>query len=188
MIALFKRFGSEDPNADNGGNSKDKQTEPATPQVQAAYAAAVTALGDKHAAGELDKDLASAAARRLGHVYRERYVAPPAATDGQSAKMKDALDAASRVRARLLGRGPTSREGRMTEVDISAKELQRTLLNLIQLMDQQDSASGASGQVLPTGWEKAVIESAGKLQAVARNIGNLAREHERIATDYMAGH
>lgn len=156
--------------------------------VQATYAAAVTALGDKHAAGELDKDLASAAARRLGHVYRERYIAPPAATDEQTAKTKHALDAASRVRARLLGRGATSREGLMAEVDISAKELQQTLQNIVKALDQEVSARDPSGQVLPTGWEKAVIESAGRLQAAARNIGNLAREHERIAADYKAGH
>jgi hypothetical protein len=194
MVALFKKSEPERSGASDNGSSQNKQAESVTPEAQAAYAAALTTLGDKHAAGELDKDLAAAAARRLGRAYHERYVAPPAAADkqtpkireGQTAKIKQALDAASRVQARLLGKRSTSAEGLRTEVDISAQELQRCLQTLVHALEQSAGAQGASGQVLLTGWEKAVIESAGRLQAAARNAGNLAREHERIAADYKA--
>lgn len=96
-------------NSEPTGKDAGARNNQATHTAQApdtAYAVALTLLGNEHAAGWLDKDLAVAAAQSLGHVYREKHLVNSGGADGErSRKAVQAESAACRIREELVGSG-----------------------------------------------------------------------------------
>lgn len=168
---------------------EDHSAGQAAASVDAAYAAGLTMLGNKRAAGELDNDLALAAARRLGHLYRQRQSAgDPAVAENHLKKVEQIAGAAIQARSQLVGTGrhdvPASL---LSELDAAIGALRQYLTDLRKdgdAADQHNKDRPVLEQRLPTGWEPAVMDAAIRLQGIARRIGELASAHAKAVADH----
>lgn len=155
----------------------------------AVYAAALTVLGNEVSAGQLDRDLASAAARRLGHQYREKYlINAHGAAQEQNAEAERLAVRAYRIREELGGSGPLLPTGKLlSDLDAAANDLRKRLLEVGRLNDLAGNRVGGTpkqDQRLPGGWEQSVIDSAARLQVIADHVGKLTQMHADAFNDY----
>lgn len=157
----------------------------------AAYAAALTLLGNEHAAGRLDKDLAVAAAQSLGHVYREKHLVNSGGADGErSRKAVQAESAAYRIREELVGSGQHgTKNNLLSDLDAAVSDLLQRLTAVRQHSDianRRNSGRPIQDKRLPSDWERAVIDSAARIQALTNRMGELAQAHAKAVSDYEA--
>lgn len=189
MAASLRPGRRNSPAEGKGAPQEDRPAEQAAASVDAAYAAGLTMLGNKRAVGELDNDLALAAARRLGHLYRQRQSAgDPAIAENHLKKVAQIADAAIQARSQLVGTGrhdvPASL---LSELDAVVGTLRQYLTDLRKdgdAADQYNKDRPVLEQRLPTGWEPAVMDAAVRLQGIARRIGELASAHAKAVADH----
>lgn len=157
----------------------------------AAYAAALTMLANEQASGRLDKDLAVAAAKSLGDVYREKHLGNSSAADGErSRKAVQAESTAYRIREELVGSGQNAAKNNLlSDLDQAVSDLLQHLTTVRKHSDianRRNSGQPIQDQRLPSGWERAVIDSAAKIQAITSRMSGLAKAHAKAVSDYEA--
>jgi hypothetical protein len=171
---------------------KSSQDAQAVPTPDAPYAAALTVLANEQAAGQLDKDLADAAAKSLGQAYRERHPVNSSGADEERIRTAvRAESAAYRIREELVGSGQHGAKDNDLSSNLNAA-VSDLLQCLTAVRKHSDSANKRNSgqpildQRLPSGWERAVIDSVARIQAISSRIGELAQAHAKAVKDHEA--
>lgn len=158
---------------------------------EAPYAAALTVLANEQAAGRLDKDLADAAAKSLGQAYREKHLSNSGGADEERIRTAvRAESAAYRIREELVGSGEhDAKDNLSSDLDAAVSDLLQRLTAVRKHSDianRRNSGQPIQDQRLPSGWERAVIDSVARIQAISSRIGELAQAHAKAVSDYEA--
>ena len=154
----------------------------------AIYAAALTLLGNEHASGRLDGDLAAAGARGLGQVYHERHLAKGEAVAEGSRKALQTESTAYRIREELVGSGKHgAADSLLSSLDAAVSDLRRLLTAVRrqgESANRRNNGRPIQDQSLPGGWERSVVESIVKIQEIMSRMNQLAQAHEKAVSDF----
>jgi hypothetical protein len=169
---------------------RNNQVAQAARTPDAVYAAALTVLANEQAAGRLDKDLADAAAKSLGHAYRERHPINSGGADVERNTAVRAESAAYRIREELVGsRQHGAKDNLSSDLDVAVSDLLqrlRALRRRSNIANRRNGGQPIQDQRLPSGWERAVIDSAVRIQAIVNRMGELAQAHAKAVSEYEA--
>ncbi len=170
---------------------QNNQVAQAARTPDAAYGAALTLLANEQVAGRLDKDLADAAAKSLGHVYLEKHPINSGGADVERSRTAvRAESAAYRIREELVGSGQHgAKDNLLSDLDAAVSDLLQRLKTVRQHSDianRRNSGQPIQDQRLPSGWERAVIDSAARIQAITNRMGELAQAHAKAVSEYEA--
>jgi hypothetical protein len=172
------------------GGTPGVSAEDAARNPNTIYAAALTLLGDEQASGQLDGDLASAAAKSLGQTYRKKHLSGNEGIAERSRKALQTESATYRIREELVGSGGHGAEDSLlSSLDAAISDLRR---QLIAVRRQGESANRRNNgrplqdQRLPSNWERPVVESTVKIQAIMSRMNQLAQAHEKAVSDFEA--
>jgi hypothetical protein len=189
LVSPRRRRGTQDPDSASAPSVQNSQAARPAGNPDAVYVAALTTLHNESAAGQLDKDLAAAAARRLGHVYAEKHLGSrhnPAR--GHNGEAERAASAARQIREELVGSGQNPAKDRLlSELDAAVAGLHQQLLEVRRLSDiasRQNSGRPSPDQDLPGGWEQSVLNLTTRIQAITGRISKLAQMHAKASDDY----
>lgn len=189
LVSPARRRGIQDPRSASTSAEQNGQPVHPTGNPDAMYVAALTTLRNESAAGQLDKDLAAAAARRLGHVYAEKHLIPGRnPVQERNREAEQAASTARQIREELVGSGQNLASGKLlSELDAAITGLHQQLLEVRRLSDmanRQNSGRPALDQGLPSGWEQSVVTLTAGIQAITGRIGKLAQMHAKASNDY----
>jgi hypothetical protein len=173
----------------NDAGMPDTAAADAGQNPDAIYAAALNLLSNEQTSGRLDKDLAAAAARSLGQVYGEKHVPMSEATAERSRKALQTESAAYRIREKLLGSSKSTEDSLLSSLEAAVSDL-RQLLTAVRRQgesaNRHNNGRPIQDQSLPGGWERSVIESIAKIQAIMSGMSQLAQAHEKAVSDFEA--
>lgn len=192
-FAARRRGSQKTPDAEIAGKDGETSDIPvgdAGRNPNSIYATAIALLANEQASGRLDGDLAAAAARSLGHTYREKHLTDSGAIAERSRKAIQTESAAYRIREELVGSDTRGAQGSLlSSLDTSISELRRHLIAMRrdgESANRRNNGRPIQDQSLPSGWERSVVESTVKIEAIITRMNQLAQAHEKAVSDFEA--